>query len=278
MTPLPPLLEDDDPLGLAKSLADRSLSIARHALTLQPALTVTPDGRLAQVLRHSPIGAQRRFPTLSTPLSSEASGLEISQQLALAKSRANSLTSRIGAFRDMQLPTDNDTTCLGSAIPVGFYAVRGLDVGWTGDGWSVMGAKLDLTTLGIGQGILSMPRILLSPVSGIIFVRYSLKFADRDQDTPEDQLSALQVVTASIDIHASNNVQESATFEMTETRTGDDGDFSQTWTLGDYVSPIAYVVAGTKSTPPSIYRFPLAGAVPTQHQFSTPTQAVVPTP
>lgn len=273
MTPLPPLLEEDDPLGLAKSLADRSLSIARHALTLQPALTVTPDGRLAQVLRHSPIGAQRRFPALSASAHPETDPLDIPQRLALAKSRANSIIFRLGAYRDMQLPTDNATICQGSAIPGGFVAIRGLDVGWTGDGWSVMGRTIDCARLGIGNAPITIAKRLLSPVDGIIFVRYRLQFADRNQDTDSSHYDALTLLSASIEISPTLTVQNMSQFTMLERSDDETGDFSQTWTPGDYISPIAYVVAGTKRTPPVVYRFPFAGAVPTRHQFSTPTQA-----
>ena len=278
MTPLPPLLEEDDPLGLAKSLADRSLSIARHAITLQPALTVTPDGRVAQVLRHSPIGAQRRFPSLSASAHPETDTLDIPQRLALAKSRANSITSRLGAYRDMQLPTDSATVCQGSAIPGGFVAIRGLDVGWTGNAWSVMGATIDCARLGIGSDPITIPNSLLSPVDGIIFARYSLQFADRDQDTADADINALTLLSAGIEIAPTLTVQHMSPFAMLERADEETGDFSQKWTPGDYISPIAYVVAGTKRTPPVVYRFPNAGAVPTRHEFSTPTQAETPQP
>lgn len=278
MSPLPPLLEEDDPLGLAKSLADRSLALARHALTLNPALTVTPDGRLAQVLRHSPIGAQRRFPSLSAPAHADSAPLDTAQRLTLAKSRAQSITFRLGAFQDMQLPTDDANTCLGSAIPGGFFAVKGFDVGWTGDGWNVLGATIDCAQLGIGESKLAIRKRLFAPVDGIIFVRYTLQFASRDQDSDESVINALTLVGAQIDIVPRLSVEVAHSFSMTERSNEATGDFSQTWTEGDYISPIAYVVAGTKQSPPVVYRFPLAGAVPTRHEFSTPTQAATPQP
>lgn len=277
MTPLPPIFDDDAFLGPASAdLVNRSLAIRRNAKTLQPAVTLASNGELAVVLRHSEIGVPvRLFPTLSAPVFPGIEEQTETERLLLAKSTAQAVISRVSPFGNMQLPTI-DGQILGAAIPAGFMAVFGLDVGWTGKQWNVTAAVIDRANYDIGDSELVIPATKLPGKSGLIFARYRLQYAAVSDDTDEGANQRLTIQSASIEHieSAAGDITVSYTsgFAITSNESG------SSWTAGDYISPIAHVTAGTKDHGPRIYRFPNGGAVPTRHEFMRPTQAFNPLP
>ena len=257
MKPLLPILNDESSITSTAIGLERQVRGMEKALNqFQPAVSLTPEGRLMYGLTEDP-NAQtcHLYPrTYAKPLLDD--GADSVLRLGRVRRAVTNLATRLRPFTVQHLPGPDDTSLQGHAIPLGFAAAQGCDVNWNGERWQTTAGLLPLSVHLANHRDVVLPAADFSPGTGLLYLAFDVKFeAD----------GLVTIIGGALRFAEQGGTPESTSIAL-DPRSG-------SWSDGTVISPLAWCIAPSNEQAAPVV-IPMGnGQFPTSHSFMRPFSA-----
>lgn len=255
MKPLIPILDDESSITSTAIGLERQVKGMGQALNqFQPAISLTPEGRLMYSLAEDPNApTSNLYPrTYAKPLLDD--GADALHRLGRTRSAARTLITRLAPFTVQHLP-GQDTSLQGHAIPLGFMAVQGCDVNWNGKRWQTTPGLLNLSVHLEGHADVVLPAAEFGPGTGLLYLSFDVQFEEL----------AVSIKGGALRFAEQGRTPEASTIAYNPA--------SDQWTPGVIISPLAWCIAPDADRAAPVVIPMGTGEFPTSHSFMRPTSA-----
>lgn len=252
MKPLIPILNDESSItSTAIGLERQVRGMARALNQFQPAISLTPEGRLFYGLAEDPNApTSNLYPrTYAKPLLDD--GADTLHRLGRTRLAARSLITRLAPFTVQHLPGP-DTSLQGHAIPLGFMAVQGCDVNWNGSRWQTTAGLLPLSAHLEAHDDVRLPVAEFGPGTGLLYLSFDVQFLG----------SAVRIIGGALRFAESGQTPESTAIAYDPQ--------SDTWSSGTLISPLAWLIAPSADQAAPVVLPMGSGSFPVSHLFMRP--------
>ena len=268
MLRMAPLPVDDDALGQAVEGLERQLNgMAENLGQFQPTIGLTPEGRLMYALAEDPNGPTNAlYPVggYAKPLHPET--ITPRHRLRRVAGNARRLITRLTPFAMTQgLPAAGAVSVNGQVMTLGFMSSQGLDVCWDGHEWHMTAGVFrfsevlpDMTP----KQDIKIKAQQFAAKSGLFYVKFGVQFLLK---------GGVTITSATVEFHAGGDmfaVLPGSAFRI-------DGSVPTRGTYpvspGSVMSPLAYVLAPSKTRQAPVVLRMGNGVFPTGYIYSIPT-------